>query len=367
MLHLHKMDLPTHRLLANLKHGFPVLAFFGGFLWDALTLGRRVKASDFWQLGAMLFGAALIIVWLARRHHFSVPEPRAEEGLSGRLRNLLWQAPYLLLQFFFGGIFSALFILYFKSSGHLGTALMAALLGGLLVGNEFIGKRYGQRFTLTWGLFGLNAILLMNFALPHAAGSLNPAWFYVSTAGGALLAHGVHRFSPGRPGRILPAWGVAAALLLAWHFDMIAPVPLVKREIVVGQQFSQHDGRYSLQIEEAPGWQFWRDLSGTVHVPAGGRLYGVSAVFAPLGVSAPLEHRWEYLDAKGEWRTATRIRFQASGGREKGFRGYSYVHNPVPGEWRLIVATQDGRTIAVHPVRVEQGEPDAGALAVREL
>lgn len=344
--------------LATLKRFYPVLAFFGGFLWDALTLGRRVKPWDFWQLGAYLLAAALLILWLARRDYRAEPEPRAVAGLRGRLRSLAWQLPYPALQFLFGGVFSALFIFYFKSAGHLGTALTAIALGALLIGNEFMGKRYGRKFTLTWGLFGLNAILLMNFALPHAAGSLDPAWFYISTGCGLLLTHALYRLAPGSPGRILPAWGIAAALLLAWRLDMIAPVPLVKRDLVVGQQFVQQDGRYALQVEKAPFWQFWKDLAGIVHVPAGGRLYGVSAVFAPLGVSSQLEHRWEFREASGDWRAAARIRFQASGGRERGFRGYSWLNNPAPGDWRLVVATQDGRTIGVMPLRVEAGEAD---------
>lgn len=356
----------SHRLVFHLKRYYPVLAFFGGFLWDALTLGRRVRLSDFIQLSAMLLGAALLIVWLARRDYLALLPPAAGEGLRNRLRPLAWQLPYLALQFLFGGMFSALFILYFKSSGHLGTWLMALFLGFLLVGNEFMGQRYGRRFTLTWGLFGLNAILLMNFLLPHAVGSLNPAWFYLSTALGAGLAHGLRAISPGRPGRILPAWGVAAALTLAWHADMIAPVPLVKREMAVGRHFSQEGGRYLLEVEEAPPWFFWRDLAATVHLPAGERLYGVTAVFAPRGVIADLEHRWEIREA-GSWRTVSRIRFQASGGRERGFRGYSYLNNPAPGEWRLVVATQDGRTIGVLPIEVETGEAPEGRLEIREF
>ncbi|MBK7416340.1 MAG: hypothetical protein IPJ38_15820, partial [Dechloromonas sp.] len=78
-----------------------------------------------------------------------------------------------------------------QSAWHIGTWLTAAALGGLLVANEFAGDRYGRRFTLTWALLSLNAILLFNFALPHALGSLNPLWFYVSTATGVLLAHGL--------------------------------------------------------------------------------------------------------------------------------------------------------------------------------
>jgi hypothetical protein len=271
-----------------------------------------------------------------------------------------------LLQFFFGGIFSALFILYFKSSGHLGTWLTATVLGALLVGNEFAGKRYGQYFTLIWALFALNAILFFNFALPHAVGSLNSWWFYVSTASGILLTHLLWRISSGQPGRILPSWALAGMLLLAWSFDMIAPVPLVKQGLAVGHEFVQEGTRFALKVEPAPSWQLWRDQAATVHVPEGAKLYGVSAVFAPLGVTAAMEHRWEVRDGNG-WRLVYRNRFQSTGGREHGFRGYSWVLNPQPGEWRLIVATQDGRTIGIFPFTVERGVPAPETLLVREF
>ncbi len=231
-----------------LQRLFPPLAFFGGFAWDALTIGQRVKPLDLWVLGAFLLGAGGLILWLAWREANALVAPIGA-GWRGRLAAIVWQAPYLLLQFFFGGIFSALFILYFKSSGYLGTWLTAFLLGALLVANEFIGKQYGRRFTLVWALFALNAILLFNFALPHALGSLEPLWFYVSTVAGALLAHGLWRLAPGRPGRIFPAWLLVGAVLLAWRLDMIAPVPLVKQDMAVGHDFVREGDRFALRVE----------------------------------------------------------------------------------------------------------------------
>lgn len=349
-----------------LRRLYPPAAFFGGFIADALTIGQRVQVADFWRLGGFLLGAAVIALWLAWRGARKAEAPAAANSLRGQLARLTWLAPYLLMQFFFGGIFSALFILYFKSSGHLGSWLMAGALGTLLVANEFAGDRYGRRFTLTWSLLALNAILLFNFVFPHLAGSLNPLWFYVSTGAGVLLAHLVWRVAPGRPGRILPAWGIAVALVLAWNLGMIAPVPLVKRDMAVGHDFVQAGGRFSLKVEEAPRWQFWRDQAATVRVREGGRLYGVSAVFAPLGVTAALEHRWEVRE-NGSWRLFYIDRFQSTGGRARGFRGYSWVLNPQPGDWRFTVGTQDGRTIGVLQVRVERGSAPGDEMKVREF
>ena len=345
---------------------YPLIAFLGGFAWDALTIGQRVRARDFWQLGAYLAGAGVLSWWLAARHARQTPRPTAAPGWRACLADALWQAPYLLLQFFFGGIFSALFILYLTSSGHIGSWLTAAFLGALLVGNEFAGKRYGRHFTLIWGLFALNAILLFNLVLPNAAGSIDPRWFYASTAAGVALTTLLRRLAPGRPGRIVPVWGLAAVLLVAWHLDMIAPVPLVKQQMAVGHDFVRSGDRFVLQVEPAPGWQLWRDVAATAHVAEGDRLYGVASVFAPLGVSAALELRWEVW-ADGGWRVVYRNRFASSGGRERGFRGYSWVLNPTPGAWRLIVATQDGRSIGVHGFRVERPSGEAQVFVERDF
>jgi len=350
-------------MIKVLRRLYPVVAFLGGFVWDALTIGQRVRSIDLWRLGGFLLGACVLALWLAKRDFLKREPPPVKDGWRGVVADLVWQAPNLLLQFFFGGIFSALFIFYFKSAGHLGAWLSTAVLGVLLVGNEFAGKRYGRHYTLVWLLLALNAILLFNFALPYAAGSLNPGWFYASTGTGILLAHLIWRLSPGRPGRILPSWGLAAFLLLAWQLDMIAPVPLVKQALAVGHEFMQDGGRFVMRVEQAPSWQFWRDQSPIAHVVEGEKLYGVSAVYAPLGVTASLEHRWEVREA-GAWRVVYRRVFESTGGRERGFRGYSWVLNPRSGDWRFIVATQDGRTIGSFSLNVERGVE--GLETVRE-
>src|SRR6185295_18337828 len=84
------------------RHWFPAVFFFGGFVWDAITLGQSIKSSDLFILLAYLTGAAVILVLIGRGATF-----RYSQYLNA------------VLQFFFGNIFSALFIFYFLSSSDL--------------------------------------------------------------------------------------------------------------------------------------------------------------------------------------------------------------------------------------------------------
>ena len=173
------MQLSHFSLWQQLKHHarklgdfFPVLFFIGGFLWDALTIGRNVAASDLYIFSAYLFLAAVILYTISRPSYILVDSLQAIEKLPIWLPNWLKNAivniykrlhypnlPYFLLQFIFGNLLSALFILYFKSANHWLAWLMALILGVMLVANEYLEDEYKQ-FTLSWALFGFCAMLL---------------------------------------------------------------------------------------------------------------------------------------------------------------------------------------------------------------
>ena len=141
--------------IARLRHYSPAIAFVGGFLWDAITLGNQIKPSDLFILLGYLIGAGTLVVAIGR-------------GLEFRgSRYMNW-----LLQFFFGGIFSALFIFYFLSSSDLPGYLFVIGLAGLLIGNEFLESAYSE-LTLSWAFFTLSAIMFFNFALAHLFRSIS--------------------------------------------------------------------------------------------------------------------------------------------------------------------------------------------------
>ena len=342
MMRFFKLDLTL-----SLKNLIPVIAFFGGFFWDALTIGRQINPSDLWLLAAYLLACGLILYWMGHRtnaHLLMTEMERLEASIRPE-----WQkkAPLFILQFLFGSLFSALFILYFKSSNHFLALLWSLGLGFLLVANEYIDHHY-HRFTLTWALFGLCAILVLNFLLPFMLGSILPVWFYLSTLAGAAFTHYLRKKTPGCPGRAWPVWVIAGVLSLAYLFDFVPPVPLVERDMQLGLSLEKNNGEMLISIEKSPWYKPWRLLFNELHVPAGERVYCVSSVFAPRGISVDLYHRWEHFDKKYGWQAVSRIGFGLSGGRQGGFRGYTYKQNIQSGEWRVKVETEDGRTLTVY-------------------
>ena len=323
---------------------FPAIFFLAGFVWDALTIGRQVQQSDFIILSGYLVAAALILWWIA--HHAQRASVNQADAPILRLLPKAWRepAPYFLLQFLYGSLLSALFILYFKSAGHAYALVWSVMLAGLLVGNEFLERHY-QKNTIAWTMFGFCAMLLFNFLLPCLVGSIHAAWFVLSTLAGAGLTHFFYKKSQQPLAHIAPTWVLAGILLFAYFADVIPPVPLVKQDVVIGTALEKSNGKYQLNIDSPAWWQVWRLLSNDVHIAAGERVYCITAVFAPQSLQTRLYHHWQFYNGK-TWVTTSRISFALKGGRQAGFRGYTYKQNLQAGDWRVTVETENAHTLS---------------------
>ena len=332
---------------------FPAIFFFGGFLWDALTIGRHVATSDLAVFFVYLLIAGAILFTIGSPRYILADAKTLSPWMEKVHKRFYWENfPYFLLQFMFGNLLSSLFILYFKSANHWLAWLMSLLLGVMLVANEYLEDKY-KRFTLSWAQFGFCAMLLFNFALPYLLGSIHAAWFYLSTLLGAGSAYWLYKKTPNHDGSIWPVGLIASVLMLAYTFDVIPPVPLVKRDIAVGYAINKVDGHYQLSQQPSSWWVFWRETSNDLHVAPGQRVYCFSSVFAPSGLKTRLYHRWQYHDKKKGWLTKSRVGFALSGGRNNGFRGYTYNTNLQAGEWKVSVETENDKTVAVQEFSVK--------------
>ncbi|HEV7768467.1 MAG TPA: DUF2914 domain-containing protein [Thermoanaerobaculia bacterium] len=329
--HLHPSSFPRASRYA------PAVFFIGGFVWDAVTLGRTIKPVDLFILAAYLTGAAVILVMLGRGVVF-----RGSQYLSA------------VLQFFFGGIFSALFIFYFLSSGGLAGYLFVLALAAVLIGNEFLGSKYSE-LTLSWTLFTLCACMFFNFALAHLFHSIEIYWFYLGTLVAVLLALVLRQISRHDSASIKPSIAVAALLLILHALNLIPPVPLVKKQMLIAHDVHR-EGRAYIASVESPGWRIWRASSATFHRRAGEPVYCFTSVFVPNGISTTIRHRWERVDEKGDWVTLDLRPFKISGGRESGYRGYTLKQNVIPGLWRVTAESESGAAIGFVEFRVVAGE-----------
>lgn len=349
---------------------FPAFAFFGGFLWDAVTLGRSIQTLDLCILLAYQAAAGGILIWMGRRGSMrggAAPVPGAGPTApdasviaaqdaappSGFKAWLRADGPAFALQFLFGSLFSALTIFYFLSSSYLPGFLLVSALVALLILNEFLESHY-HRFTITWTLYGVSAILAFNFALPHAFGSIHPAWFFISTAAGVALVFLLKRLSPKARGSAWPTLGAALALVLLFLANAIPPVPLVKKRMVICRGLERVDGRYYGDLQKQPFYSFWRKSESVVRRRPGDQVFCFTSVFLPTGIQTTLYHRWRFEDpGTGAWVETSRIGFPIHGGRRDGFRGYTYKRNMAPGRWEVRVETASERVLGLIHFRVE--------------
>ena len=219
--------------------------------------------------------------------------------------------------------------------------------------------------TISWAFFTLSAIMFFNFALAHLFRSIITFWFYAGTLVALLAVLLFRRLSHHESGSIKPAIAIGALMLLLHAFNLIPPVPLVKKQMFIAHEVTKRSGTYTARVEP-PGRRFWRASSHVFHRSPGERVYCVTSVFVPNGIETTIRHRWLRKDpASEDWTTTSVIPFRITGGREGGYRGYTFKQNVVPGSWRVIAEAESGAAIAILDFEIVDGA--AGELRSRTL
>ncbi|MBR4558308.1 MAG: DUF2914 domain-containing protein [Fibrobacter sp.] len=265
------------------------------------------------------------------------------------------------VQFCFGGLFSALVVCYFKSSGSLASLLLVILLAILLVGNEFLQKKY-ESFGVSLAFFCLLGTMFMNFAIPHLVHHIGFIWFFLST----LLSFGMCIFIwkiSHRKKTILIAPAIISILLVvAYIMNWVPPVPLVLKQKIACQNFDK--ASYSCDIDDPNILQSIGLQIPSVHKVDSSEVYFLASVYAPAKLKAELEYLWYYQDPKtSKYKLTDRIssgRMVINGGRESGFRTYTRKKNIPAGKYRVEVAYKNGAVIGSGTFEVFNEPPKDG-------
>jgi hypothetical protein len=353
----------SHAIKTLLAKPFmPPVFFFSGVAYDTLTLTRIDRLQDNLLLLIYLLLLGVLIVLTGRLGIEPAPDREVLTTLSPFTRWMLRARSYypMASQFLLGGLFSAYAIFYSRSATLSSTAIFFVLLVVLLVGNEFLHNRLSN-LRLLVSLYALVCFAFFTFFLPVMTGLMNAAVFLVGAGLSAAVTFRVvqliYRNNPDRSKReavgvTVPAFALIGLLVGFYFLNWIPPVPLSLKSGGIYHEVKKSGDRFELSFERQ-WYQVWKRSDDTF--PADEPIYCFTAVFAPVDLNTTIYHHWYFRpNSDKSFIHADRIPIKINGGREGGYRAYTFKQRLDPGDWRVDVETENGRIIGRVSVRVEE-------------
>lgn len=332
--------------------------FLGGIAWDALTLRTIDNLIDNLILIGYLIALTVVIIL----------DIRARSG-GFKLKGI--NEPHALLrgaiQFLLGALLSAYVVFYFRSitwSTHL--AFWLILVIGM-VANEFLTRKLSS-FPAQIALLFFASVTMMAWILPVALATMSLSVFRLAIGLSLVLGMGVY-LAGRKAGRVTKyrlghaeLWVLASMALLldvGYRANWIPPVPLSVQEGGIYNSVVKEDGAYRLEWTSLKRGWLSPDYARTVIREEGEPVYCFTAVFAPTRLEETIYHVWKRKDdATGKWIETDRIGYRMTGGRKDGYRGSTFKRNLAPGEWRVVVVTEDDKILTRIPFTIPEETGD---------
>ncbi|TAK03667.1 DUF2914 domain-containing protein [Patescibacteria group bacterium] len=315
-----------------------------GFFVDVVTFRTLQVTTTLSVLGAYALAAAAAIAY-ANAYDARPAPPKGRVWSAARL------ACPLAISFAFGALLSSSFLFYWYSGSLSASWPLMAFFVALMTSNEAL-RHVFLRPRMQIVVFAFVLLSYFSLLFPFVFNTLE-SWAFLlagaaSTVAVLSLISLIARFSPAVRRFDLQLTGAALFIVAAmdglYFLNMIPPIPLSIRDAGIYHDLARSGDGYALLGEEesflasvTPGQALGPDEDG--------RLYAYTAIFAPPGLSAVIAHRWERFDeAKGDWVLHARHSFPITGGRDAGYRGYSYAL-VAAGRWRVTVETERGQVL----------------------
>ena len=352
------------------KPYLPPLFFFSGVTYDTLTLTRIDRLQDNLLLLLYLVLLGFLIVLTGRLGTSEATVADLPPNAPPLMRWVIQAKPYapMAIQFLLGGLFSAYTVFYSKSATFTGTAVFFCLLVGVLVANEFLRDRL-TNVQLLVGLYALVCFGFFTFFLPVMTGIMNHTMF-LAGAGLTILVvwrvvHLIYWRNEARPPREARLAGAPAlaltGLLIGFYFlNWIPPVPLSMKFGGMYHEVKRSNDHFELSYERE-WYEVWK-RSNTAFA-ADEPIYCFTAIFAPVTLHTTVYHYWYYRSDKSKpFSLSDKIALKITGGREGGYRAYTFKQRLDPGDWRVDVKTEDERVIGRVKVHVRNQAASAQPL-----
>jgi Protein of unknown function (DUF2914) len=333
------------RLLKESKHHITTLLFIGGFIFDLIILPEAGHALTIWigVLYLTLVGCAIALrEWIVSQNTASKNEQRIFSTLT------------FMIAYFSGSALSFISVYAIRSAAFsVSWPLLLILLVCVLI-NELVSS-HDFRFTLDVAVFLIALLFFVVFNMPIVFKQQNDLIFVVSL-GISVAMSLAYLFllqftseSASEEISKLYALGVGIPMFIGmlYFLNVIPAVPLSLSNGGVYHSMSRNSSGDFSAVEEKDS-RFFATLRVPVyHMTAEDTgIYFFSAVSAPVQITAPLSHVWEYYDpTTKQWIPKTTIEFTLAGGREDGYRAFSKKENVIEGLWRVTVKVDDKRIV----------------------
>lgn len=326
----------------------PIIFFIGGFIFDTLTLGRIDRLYD---LVVLCLYMSLLTITL---YGYNLAD-------DGRWKNTMLERyeEYfpLAIQFFFGGLSSA-YVIYFSRSVSLSkTMSFFVILLVLFLANEFLKRRVSNKY-LQFSVYFFISFTFFTFIIPVFIKEMNTRVFLfsglVSLVCTLVLISIIYlqSLSTRKEIHLGKLMGIVvviyATINIFYYFKLIPPVPLAMDTGLVAHNIKIKDHTYFVTYERDDWFIFWRDHRiEFIHRPDE-NVYVFSSIFAPTDLKKSMFHRWTWFNPDtSEWETVEDIGYDIMGGRDNGFRGYTYKNNVKSGLWKVQVITEEELVLGV--------------------
>jgi hypothetical protein len=324
------------------------LFFFGGSLYDIVSLSRIDDTLTLVQS----FGYLAILTTLL------LLEQRFPEGTEPpRLLAKVWRWREDAVHFFFGSLLSVFMLLLFKATSGFLPYLFVVGLFALLVANELPRfRQVGPVIRVV--LLSLCVTLYFACLLPVVIGRMGFWVFLLAVALGSASVFGlmrlIERWRPDVEFLVrnvaIPGFGVQAVLLVLYLVGVIPPLPVAVQFAGIYHQVQRvSPGVYHLStVDESVWYKPWTWFGPDFVMQPGDKPYYFFRIFAPKGFAPyKVRVRWYYDHPEKGWTTYGNgfIANVSSNGTDGGYRYYATTSNLKPGDWRVVLETEDGHEI----------------------
>ena len=325
----------------------PVISFFTGFTWDSVTITRIDELSDNLIISLYLLLLAFLIIMTLYSE-----QNRFEKKFLVKYSH--WYPPGI--QFFLGGLFSVYVVFYFKSASFTKTAIFLGLLILLLVANEFLKNKLTNSYLLI-SLYFLASFSFFIFFIPVITGYMNAFTFITGSLAGLMLPYFILSYLYRK--KLISSkkqyqkhlgliGGIYTIMILFYLFNLIPPVPLAMKYTGIYHHIHKNnaENNYILKHEKPAWYQFFKTDDSKFHYQENDSIFCFASVFAPTRLTKRIAHKWQYYsEIQGEWIVTDRTVYRLTGGRDGGYRGYTFKKNIEMGEWRVDIITDDDQIL----------------------